>query len=777
MKTFTDSLGFRLTLASYLVVAVFMSIAGVTVYRASKDSIKLGAMTMVSRMAEELSLTPAAPPEELGDRLLRLKVRKSGSTWIMDREGNLLYNPDPLFREEYIAKKKNFGNVQVVLQAASPRASGQGTFKEKLVDIAQKYEEGFGTYKQFGEERILAFRSLPGRGLLIGVDEPVESANSELDRIKKYISITAVVSAVLIMLFSLLSIHIIIRPYYREVEDLNASLQHANARLEESNDRLAASNRNLTTLYEVGLGLRHSLALQDILALIVNAAHKVLDVDRIAVFLPSADGRALELRYWTGGAAPAGAVGVPLAAQGGALAAAFQRRESVSVEPGQRLPPHLRLAPPAAAEPFLRSSAFVALPLVVKDKAVGVIAADNKVRRAPISGEQANLLGIFANQAAVAVDNARLYEQLRQKIAELDARVDQLSILHQIGNSMQRDITRQEALGFILRGILEGIGFSQVAVALFDRAEGALVGELALGAGGAEVRSLRVPLAEESNLLVMALARRSPVGIVHGTRDALLEVIGRPLEAGVWSEGAGTPAGGARAAIMAVPLIAREEVVGVIAVSRSEPPLIRRHEVELLLLYANTAALTVERAELYTRMHRSLEQLEMTDHVSRLLTLSSGGRRAAEEISRCAAAGKPFAGIMIGLDGFAAYNDRCGRELGDRSLGELGDILRGALRGEDVALRYGGRLLAAILPGAGREQAAAVVERVREAVLRHRFPGRDGRRDEPLTVSIGCGIWGSDVPAPAGGAVFEALLGHLRRADAAGGNGVFTAEA
>jgi diguanylate cyclase (GGDEF)-like protein len=132
---------------------------------------------------------------------------------------------------------------------------------------------------------------------------------------------------------------------------------------------------------------------------------------------------------------------------------------------------------------------------------------------------------------------------------------------------------------------------------------------------------------------------------------------------------------------------------------------------------------------------------------------------------------------MIGLDGFAAYNDRCGRELGDRSLGELGDILRGALRGEDVALRYGGRLLAAILPGAGREQAAAVVERVREAVLRHRFPGRDGRRDEPLTVSIGCGIWGSDVPAPAGEAVFEALLGHLRRADAAGGNGVFTAEA
>ena len=289
----TTSLGFRLTVASYLVVAIFMSVAGITVYRVSKDSIKMGAMAMVTRMADELALVPAAPPEELGDRLLRVKVRKSGSTWIMDKDGNLLYNPDPLFREEYIAKKKNFGNIQVVLQAASPRASGQGSFKEKLVDLL-KYEEGFGTYRQFGEERILAFRTLPGRGLLIGVDEPVSSANSELERIKKFISYTALVSALLIMAFNLLSIRIIIKPYYREMEDLNASLQHSNSQLEDLNGKLAVSNRNLTTLYDVGLGLRHSLALKDILALIVNGAHKVLDVDRLAVFLPTPDGKALK---------------------------------------------------------------------------------------------------------------------------------------------------------------------------------------------------------------------------------------------------------------------------------------------------------------------------------------------------------------------------------------------------------------------------------------------------------------------------------------------------
>lgn len=776
MKNLTTSLGFRLTVASYLVVAIFMSIAGFTVYRVSKDSIKMGAMAMATRMAEELALVPSASPDELGDRLQRVKVRKSGSTWIMDREGNLLYNPDPLFREEYIAKKKNFGNIQVVLQAASPRASGQGSFKEKLVDIAQKYDEGFGTYRQFGEERILAFRSLPGRGLLIGVDEPVSSANSELERIKKFISYTALVSALLIMAFNLLAIQIIIKPYYREVEDLNASLQHSNSQLEDINGKLAVSNRNLTTLYEVGLGLRHSLALKDILALIVGGAYKVLDVDRVAVFLPSPDGKSLELRSLAGGTMPAGVLRVPLDTHGGGLAAAFQRREPVRLDADQKIPPSLRLGPPAAAEPFLRSRAYVAVPLVVKDRAVGVIAVDNRDRRLPIGEEQVNLLGIFANQAAVAVDNARLYEQLRQKITELDARVDQLSILHQIGNSMQRDITRQEALGFILRGILEGIGFAQVAVALVSREGGELQGELGLGGEGGEIRALRVPLAQQESLLALAAARKTPVGIVHFGRTGLGELIGRPLEEGAWRESVGTAVEGAKAAVMAVPLIAREEVVGVIAAVRTEPAFIRRHEVELLLLYANTAALTVERAELYASMQRTLENLEVTDRVSRLFTLPHGLQRTREEIARCEAAGRSFAGLMIGVDAFKEYNDRCGHDLGDRTLAEIGDIVRGALRASDVVFRYGGRLIAVALPGASREQAAGVAGDIRERLQRHRFPGPGNQRDQSITVSIGLEAWavGARVPGPA--ELFKVVLERLQRAEADGGNRIQGAE-
>jgi diguanylate cyclase (GGDEF)-like protein len=576
---------------------------------------------------------------------------------------------------------------------------------------------------------------------------------------------------VLIMLFSLMAIRIIIRPYYREMEDLNASLQYSNQQLEETNAKLTVSNRNLTTVYEVGLGMRHSLALRDILDLIVTSAHQALGVDRVALFLPSADAKQLELRSSAGAEQPQVDIRVPLSAQGGALGAAFQRKESVRVEEGQKIPAGLRLGPPASTEPFLRSRAFVAVPLVVKDRAVGVIAVDNKVRRGTLGEDQVGLLGIFANQAAVAVDNARLYDQLRQKIQELDARVDQLSILHQIGNSMQRDITRQEALGFILRGILEGIGFAGVAVALVDRQARELRGELGLGQDSAAVGAIRVPLGAEEHLLVRAVSRRGPVGIVHSAQSGLAELIGRPLGAEGWRESLGTLDPEAKAAVVAVPLIAREEVVGVIAAVRTTPPVIRRHEVELLLLYANTAGLTIERAELYARMHRDLESLEVTDRVSGLFTGQHGRMRTREELAAAATGSRPLAGLLLAVDALEGYNERCGHELGDLCLAEIGEILKGAVRPGDSAFRYGGRLLAATLPGATGGQAAAVAEAIRNRLRLHRFPGPHGARDQQLTLSVGLVAWAPE-RLPTEAEHFRALLANLRQAEAGGGDRV-----
>jgi len=772
VRGFTGSLLFRLTAVNYAVATFFILIAGFTVYRVSQDSIKQGVMAMATDMAEDVeqAIVLQRPDGELGDRLLMTKVKKTGSTWIMDGEGYLIFNPDPQFREEYIAKKKKFGNVVVNLQFATPRPSGTGTFKEKLIDIAGKYEEGFGTYSQFGVERILAFRSIPSRGLLIGVDEPVTSANSELERIKKYIFYTAMVSAVLIMVFSFLSTRIIIRPYYRHVEELNESLQYSNRQLENINAKLTASNKNLTTLHEIGLAMQQSLTLKDLLDKIISGAHDVLDIDRINLMLPSADGTFLECRAAIGNeAVTLGDIRVPVGSRGGALAAAFERKEIMRFEEGMKIPHSLRLQEPYAAVPFLRSRAFVVVPLVVKDHAVGVIAADNKMSKRSISEAQVNLMSIFANQAAVAVENARLYDELRRKIDELDSRVDQLSILHQIGNSMQRVTSLSDALGFIMRGIRESMGFTDVVLALVDREGKGLRGEIGLGAAEDEVKALRLSLAEEDNLLVMSVAGRRPVGIVHFAKSELIDVVGSGLLQGEYREVFNLSVAGARMAAVAVPLIAREEVIGALVVGRLEPPVIKRDEVELLMLYANTAALTVERSELYTTMHKDLENMEISDHVTALFTSRYGRQRLGEEIVRCQETKTSLAVALMGIDRFKEYNDLCGHEAGDRALGEVGALIKEELTGSDFAYRYGGRMMAAILPGRSLREAETVAEKILSRLRKHRFPGPAGEPDQVLTLSMGIVERGAGDQVPSESEIFATLLGLLDRAEAEGG--------
>ena len=62
---------------------------------------------------------------------------------------------------------------------------------------------------------------------------------------------------------------------------------------------------------------------------------------------------------------------------------------------------------------------ILCLPLTVKDRLIGVIYADNRMQTGIFTEKERDLLSDFANQAAVALENARLYESVRQTLAEV----------------------------------------------------------------------------------------------------------------------------------------------------------------------------------------------------------------------------------------------------------------------------------------------------------------------------------------------------------------------
>jgi diguanylate cyclase (GGDEF)-like protein len=71
---------------------------------------------------------------------------------------------------------------------------------------------------------------------------------------------------------------------------------------------------------------------------------------------------------------------------------------------------------------------------------------------------------------------------------------------------------------------------------------------------------------------------------------------------------------------------------------------------------------------------------------------------------------------MVDVDYFKKLNDHDGHVAGDACLRTLGKILGAAVRKGDLAARYGGEEFALLLPGADREAALKVAERLRAAV-------------------------------------------------------------
>ncbi|MDM7323632.1 MAG: GGDEF domain-containing protein [Thermus sp.] len=101
----------------------------------------------------------------------------------------------------------------------------------------------------------------------------------------------------------------------------------------------------------------------------------------------------------------------------------------------------------------------------------------------------------------------------------------------------------------------------------------------------------------------------------------------------------------------------------------------------------------------------------------------------------------PLSAVMMDIDRFKRVNDTYGHPVGDEVLKLLGRIIRGSVRQEDLAVRYGGEeFLLLLLFGADREAAKEVVERIR-----HRF--RSQKLDPiPYPLTLSAGIAGGEIP-------------------------------
>ncbi|WP_181700558.1 diguanylate cyclase [Chthonobacter albigriseus] len=144
-------------------------------------------------------------------------------------------------------------------------------------------------------------------------------------------------------------------------------------------------------------------------------------------------------------------------------------------------------------------------------------------------------------------------------------------------------------------------------------------------------------------------------------------------------------------------------------------------------------------------LNNHLKILADTDGLTGLVNRRGFDQALEREVRNAQRTGRPVSLLLIDLDRFKAYNDLYGHPAGDECLRAVAECLRLVLRRPlDVAARYGGEELAAVLPDTDLTGAVEVAEAFSRALRSRRLP-HDASEKGRVTASVGVAMGGSSV--------------------------------
>jgi GAF domain-containing protein/ActR/RegA family two-component response regulator len=361
------------------------------------------------------------------------------------------------------------------------------------------------------------------------------------------------------------------------------SLALENARLFQE-ARLRAEQ--LAKLNEIGLGLTSTLDPKPLLQLIMQSAVDILNCEAGSLFLLDAETNELVFEVVLG----------PVA----------------SDLVGRRLPPGTGLAGQSAqtGKPIIANNVrsrkdwsaqtdgqtgfstecLMVAPMRIKDHTVGVIEVINKNSGAPFNQADQELLAAFTTQATIAIENARLYteEMRRRQIAD--------------------------ALSGIARTISSALDVHRIAEQTLEQLTGLIA-----------YRFASIQLLQDGRRETIATMADEPVMVVYpetlmsqvldDRRERLI------LDAAVEPEANELYRRGIRSWI-AAPLLAGDEVLGLIAAGHDQPQAFRREDLEFIRPVAAQIAVAIQNARLFEQTQTARDALQISVRYQRSVAQS-----------------------------------------------------------------------------------------------------------------------------------------------------------
>ncbi|MGD8519015.1 MAG: GAF domain-containing protein, partial [Anaerolineae bacterium] len=352
-----------------------------------------------------------------------------------------------------------------------------------------------------------------------------------------------------------------------------------NARLFQLSNRRVAE---LATINEIGRAISSALDADQLFELIFDQVSTLLDTRNFHIALYDPATESIHVKF--------------LVEQG-------QRQKPVTLKMGQGLTSYLI----AQGEPVMLNhgtsdflaehhltlerepaKSWLGVPMIAEDQVIGAMAIQSFGREGAFDAENLELLTTIAGQAAIAFHNATLFEERNQRITEL-------SVLNQIAHAVSSTLELEDLLNVIYEQISLLMDTTSFFIALYDREKDHVSFPYVIDPNQREGEH---PCDWDQDLVAQIIHTREPVLLPTGTAEP--------------HRGVGGPAdGGDCRSWLGVPMIAKDQVLGVIAVqSYDQAHVYDASHLSLLSTVSAQAAVAVRNAQLFRQVVRFGTELE-----------------------------------------------------------------------------------------------------------------------------------------------------------------------
>jgi GAF domain-containing protein len=254
----------------------------------------------------------------------------------------------------------------------------------------------------------------------------------------------------------------------------------------------------------------------------------------------------------------------------------------------------------------------LAVPMLKDGRAVGSIGIYRPEVR-PFTRKQIDLVSTFANQAVIAIENVRLFKELQAQTEALSRSVNQLTALGEVGQAISSTLDLETVLQTIVSHAMRLTGLDAGVIHEYNDSSGQLLLRASESFDDESVALMRgAGLRKGEGAVGISVATGEPTQ-VPDTHAADYPVRLRAL-----LDGAGFRA------ILAVPLVREEQVVGALMMLRRTPGAFAPEIVDLLKTFATQSALAIQNARLFREIAEKGRQLEVaSQHKSQFLASMS----------------------------------------------------------------------------------------------------------------------------------------------------------